>query len=139
MNNLPGPPRPPNSLPGDSRDSNPLPGDPRDPNPIQGPPNPPNPTTPPNPPPKTLTDPMNSKLMKNLIISTFLVIVLCSIILIVYGAIFMEFYFLDKVENWLYNAMVLPFYMITLGSVTLILGKVIIHKSRGEQFLWNLN
>ena len=36
----------------------------------------------------------------------------------------MEFYFLDKLEIWLYNAMVLPFYMITLGSVTLVLGLI---------------
>ena len=31
---------------------------------------------------------------------------------------------MDKLENWLYNAMVLPFYMITLASVTLILGLI---------------
>ena len=42
----------------------------------------------------------------------------------------MEFYFLDKLENWLYNAMVLPFYMITLASVTLVLGLVGVILSR---------
>ena len=87
----------------------------------------PGPTGPPNPQPgdlRPLTDPMNSKLMKDWMIPTFLVIILCSIVLIVYGSIFMEFYFLDKLENWLYNAMVLPFYMITLASVTLVLGLI---------------
>ena len=100
-NNLSVSPDPPIPLPGPTGPPNPQPGDPR-----------------------PLTDPMNSKLMKDWMIPTFLVIILCSIVLIVYGSIFMEFYFLDKLENWLYNAMVLPFYMITLASVTLVLGLI---------------
>ena len=100
-NNLSVNPDPPIPLPGPTGPPNPQPGDPR-----------------------PLTDPMNSKLMKDWMIPTFLVIILCSIVLIVYGSIFMEFYFLDKLENWLYNAMVLPFYMITLASVTLVLGLI---------------
>ena len=100
-NNLSVNPDPPIPLPGPTGPPNPQPGDPR-----------------------PLTDPMNSKLMKDWMIPTFLVIILCSIVLIVYGSNFMEFYFLDKLETWLYNAMVLPFYMITLGSVTLVLGLI---------------
>ena len=109
-------PRAPNPIPGPSRSPNP-------PNPTLGPPSPPS-------PPKALgpqrppADPMNSKLMKKIMIPTFLVIISCSIVLIVYGSNFIEFYFLDKLETWLYNAMVLPFYMITLGSVTLVLGLI---------------
>ena len=110
-----------NPQPGDPRPTNPLPGNPRPPDPLPAPPRPPKPPGPPKPP---KPDPMNSKSMKNLMIPTFLVIILCSIVLIVYGSIFMEFYFLDNLENWLYNAMVLPFYMITLGSVTLVLGLI---------------
>ena len=104
-------PHPPNNLSVNLDPPIPLPGPPGPPNPQPGDPRP-------------LTDPMNSKLMKDWMIPTFLVIILCSIVLIVYGSIFMEFYFLDKLENWLYNAMVLPFYMITLGSVTLVLGLI---------------
>ena len=100
-------PHPPNNLSVNSDPPIPQPGDPR-----------------------PLTDPMNSKLMKDWMIPTFLVIILCSIVLIVYGSIFMEFYFLDKLENWLYNAMVLPFYMITLASVTLVLGLIGVLLSR---------
>ena len=106
-NNLSVNPDPPIPLPGPTGPPNPQPGDPR-----------------------PLTDPMNSKLMKDWMIPTFLVIILCSIVLIVYGSIFMEFYFLDKLENWLYNAMVLPFYMITLASVTLVLGLIGVLLSR---------
>ena len=58
--------------------------------------------------------------MKQLLIPMFLIIILCSIVLIVYGAIFLEFFFLDKLENWLYNAMVLPFYMISLGTLHML-------------------
>ena len=106
-NNLSVYPDPPIPLPGPTGPPNPQPGDPR-----------------------PLTDPMNSKLMKDWMIPTFLVIILCSIVLIVYGSIFMEFYFLDKLENWLYNAMVLPYYMITLPSVTLVLGLIGVLLSR---------
>ena len=106
-NNLSVNPDPPIPLPGPTGPPNPQPGDPR-----------------------PLTDPMNSKLMKDWMIPTFLVIILCSIVLIVYGSIFMEFYFLDKLENWLYNTMVLPFYMITLASVTLVLGLIGVLLSR---------
>ena len=113
-NNLSVNPDPPIPLPGPP---NPQPGDPRPPNPLPGNPRPP-------------TDPMNSKLMKDWMIPIFLVIIVCSIVEIVYGSIFMEFYFLDKLENWLYNAMVLPFYMITLASVTLVLGLVGVILSR---------
>ena len=106
-NNLSVSPDPPIPLPGPTGPPNPQPGDPR-----------------------PLTDPMNSKLMKDWMIPTFLVIILCSIVLIVYGSNFMEFYFLDKLETWLYNAMVLPFYMITLASVTLVLGLIGVLLSR---------
>ena len=51
-----------------------------------------------------------------------ILIVIFSIILLACGAIFMEFYHLDKLANWSYNCMVVPFYTIVLGTFTLFLG-----------------
>ena len=52
------------------------------------------------------------------------IIITCSTILIVYGVNFMEFFHLDKLENWSYNSIIAPWYMIVLGSFTLSLGLV---------------